>query len=46
MVGVPSEDKVKIVVMYINGKAEFWWRGTAAQDTMLIPYLGTNSAKW
>jgi hypothetical protein len=23
MVGVPNEDRMKIVVMYVNGKAEF-----------------------
>lgn len=28
LVGVPNEDKVKIVVLYISGKAEYWWRGT------------------
>jgi hypothetical protein len=28
LIGVPNEERVKIVVMYINGKAEFWWRRT------------------
>lgn len=31
MVGVPTEDRVPIAVMYIRGKAEFWWRGTGCQ---------------
>lgn len=28
MVGVPPEDRVKVAVLYVNGKAEYWWRGT------------------
>lgn len=28
MVGIPTEDRVKIVVLYVVGKAVFWWRGT------------------
>lgn len=35
MVGVPKEDWVKIAVMYINGKAEFWWRGTGCNANTL-----------
>lgn len=35
MVGVPTEDRVKIAVMYINGKAEFWWRGTGCNANTL-----------
>lgn len=35
MVGVPPEDKVKIAVMYINGKAEIWWRGTGCNENFL-----------
>jgi hypothetical protein len=27
LVGVPTEDRVQITVMYIFGKAEYWWRG-------------------
>jgi hypothetical protein len=35
MVGVPNEDKVKIAVMYVNGKAEYWWRGTGCNANTL-----------
>lgn len=28
LVGVPNEQSVHIAVMYIVGKAEYWWRGT------------------
>jgi hypothetical protein len=35
MVGVPNEDRVKIAVMYVNGKAEFWWRGTGCNANTL-----------
>jgi len=32
---VPTEDKVKIVVMYMNGKVEYWWRGTGGNPSTL-----------
>jgi hypothetical protein len=35
MIGVPNEDRVKIAVMYINGKAEYWWRGTGCNANTL-----------
>jgi len=35
MVGVPNEDRVKIAVMYIKGKAEFCWRGIGANSAQL-----------
>lgn len=28
MVGVPAEEWVKTAVLYVEGKAEYWWRGT------------------
>jgi len=28
LVRIPNEDRVQIAVLYIQGKAEFWWRGT------------------
>jgi hypothetical protein len=28
LVGVPTEDRVQLAVLYIKGKAEFRWRGT------------------
>jgi hypothetical protein len=27
-VGVPVDDRVQLAVLYISGKAEFWWRST------------------
>jgi hypothetical protein len=38
MIGVPNEDRVKIVVMYVTGKAEFWWRGTGCNANNLPRY--------
>jgi len=35
LVRVPNEGRVQIVVMYIKGKAEFWWRGTGCTDAQL-----------
>lgn len=35
LVRVPNEDRVQIVVMYIKGKAEFWWRGTRCYAAQL-----------
>jgi len=35
LVGVPNEDRVKIVVLYISGKAEYWWRGTGCNANIL-----------
>ena len=35
LVGVPTEDRVKIAVLYITGKAEFWWRGTGCNANTL-----------
>jgi hypothetical protein len=29
LVGVPTEDRVQLAVLYIKGKTEFWWRGTS-----------------
>lgn len=43
MVGVPIEDRVKIAVLYIDGKAEYWWRGKCV---MLTHCLGIISAEW
>jgi hypothetical protein len=37
MVGVPNEDRVKIVVMYVKGWAEYWWRGTGC-NANIIPW--------
>jgi hypothetical protein len=36
MVGVSNEDRVKIVVMYANGKAEYWWRGTSCNANTFL----------
>jgi hypothetical protein len=35
LVVVPSEDKVKIAVMYWKGKADYWWRGTGCTPVAL-----------
>lgn len=35
MVGVPSKDWVKLAVMCVDGKAEFWWRGTGCNANNL-----------
>jgi len=35
LVGVPNEDRVKIAVLYISGKAEYWWRGTGCNANIL-----------
>ena len=35
LVGVPNEDTVKIVVLYISGKAEYWWRGIGCNANIL-----------
>lgn len=35
MVGVPPEDRVKFVVLYVVGKAEYWWRGTGYNPNTL-----------
>jgi hypothetical protein len=35
MIGVPNEDRVKIAVMFVNGKAEYWWRGTGCNANTL-----------
>jgi hypothetical protein len=35
MIGVPNEDRIKIAVMYVQGKAEFWWRGTGCNANVL-----------
>ena len=32
---VPTEDKVKKAVMYMNGKVECWWRGTGGNPSTL-----------
>jgi hypothetical protein len=35
MIGVPNEERVKIAVMYVTGKAEYWWRGTCCNANTL-----------
>jgi hypothetical protein len=35
LVGVPTEDRVQIAIMYISGKAEYWWRGTRCNASTL-----------
>jgi hypothetical protein len=30
LVGVANEDRVQLVVLYIKGKAEYWWRSTGS----------------
>lgn len=35
MVGIPPEDRVKVAVMYIKGRAEYWWRGTGCNALTL-----------
>ncbi|CAN6347636.1 unnamed protein product [Urochloa humidicola] len=35
LVGVPTEDRVKLVVLYFKGKAEYWWRGTGCNPNYL-----------
>lgn len=35
MVSVPNEDKVKIVVMYMKGRARYWWRGSGCNSSTL-----------
>jgi hypothetical protein len=35
LIGVPNEDRVQIAIMYISGKAEFWWRGTGCNARTL-----------
>jgi len=35
LVRVPNEDRVQIAVLYIKGKAEFWWRGTGCSAAHL-----------
>jgi len=35
LVAVPSEDKVKVAVMYLKGKADYWWRGTGCNPSTL-----------
>jgi len=35
LVAVPSEDKVKIAVMYLKGKDDYWWRGTGCNPVAL-----------
>lgn len=33
LIGVPTKDRVKIAVLYVKGRAEFWWRGTGCNST-------------
>lgn len=35
MVSVPNEDKVKIAVMYMKGRARYWWRGSGCNSSTL-----------
>jgi len=35
MVSVPNEDRVKIAVMYMNGRAKYWWRGSSCNSSIL-----------
>jgi hypothetical protein len=35
MVSVPNEDRVKIAMMYMNGRAKYWWRGSSCNSSML-----------
>jgi hypothetical protein len=35
LVGVTNENRVRIAVMYINGKGEYWWRGTGCSSNTL-----------
>lgn len=37
MVGIPDEDRVKIAVLYVNGKAEYLWRGTG-YNAQFLPW--------
>jgi hypothetical protein len=38
LVGVPTEDRVQLAVLYIKGKAEFWWRGTGYSPNIVQWY--------
>jgi hypothetical protein len=38
LVGVPTEDRVQLAVLYIKGKAEFRWRGTGYSPNNLQWY--------
>ena len=35
LVGVPNEDRVKITILYVTGKAEYWLRGTGCNANNL-----------
>ena len=35
LVGIPNEDRVRIAVLYVSGKAEYWWRGTGCNANTL-----------
>lgn len=40
MVGVPPEDWVKTTILYVEGKAKYWWRGTGYNANLLPwPYF-------
>jgi hypothetical protein len=36
LVGVPSEQRVQIIVLYLQGRAEYWWRGTGCNPHTLL----------
>lgn len=36
LVGIPNEHRVQIAVMYMVGRAEFWWRGTGCNANTLL----------
>jgi hypothetical protein len=36
LVGVPNEQRVQIAVLYLEGKAEYWWRGTDCNPQTLL----------
>lgn len=37
MVGIPYDQRVSVAVLYITGKAEYWWRGTGC-DANRLPW--------
>jgi hypothetical protein len=36
LVGVPNEQRVQIAVLYLEGKVEYWWRGTSCNPQTLL----------
>jgi hypothetical protein len=36
LVGVPNEHRVQIAVLYLEGRAEYWWRGTGCNPQTLL----------